>query len=61
MATRIYKVVSNSGSYLVRASARSQAIAHIAKGEIAASVATQEEIIELICKGGEVIDVKGGE
>jgi len=58
MSTRIYKVISNSGSYLVRASTRSQAIAHVAKEEILATVATQEDIVEMMGQGRKVINIK---
>jgi uncharacterized protein YacL (UPF0231 family) len=58
MATRIYKVTSQSGTYLVRASTRNQAIAHIAKDEIAANVATQDDIVSLMQDGRKVIEVK---
>jgi hypothetical protein len=61
LATRIYKVVSNSGAYLVRASTRSQAIAHVAKEEIIATVATQDDIVEMMGQGRKVQDVKDGE
>lgn len=58
MATRIYKVTSQSGTYLVRASTRNQAIAHIAKDEITANVATQDDIVSLMQDGRKVIEVK---
>ena len=61
MATRIYKVTSQSGTYLVRASTRSQAVAHVAKDEINATVATQDDIVSLMQDGRKVIDVKDGE
>ena len=58
MATRIYKVISSSGSHLVRASTRSQAVAHIAKGEISAYVATQDDIVNAMQSGAKVIELK---
>jgi uncharacterized protein YacL (UPF0231 family) len=61
MATRIYKVTSQSGTYLVRASTRNQAIAHIAKDEIVANVATQDDIVSLMQDGRKVIELKESE
>jgi len=58
MATRIYKVTSNTGIHLVRSPTRSQAIAFIAKTEIDANVATQEDIVSHLGQGRGVVDVK---
>ena len=61
MATRIYQVTSNTGIHLVRASTRSQAIAFIARTEMDAAVATQEDIVRHMQQGRTVVDVKESE
>jgi len=61
MATRIYQVTSNTGVHLVRASTRSQAIAFIARTEMSATVATQEDIVTHLQQGRTVVDAKGDE
>lgn len=61
MSTRIYQVTSNTGIHLVRAPTRNQAIAFIAKTEIDAKVATQEDIVTHLQQGRSVIDIKESE
>ena len=58
MATRVYKVTHNNQAWLVRASTRSQAVAHIAGKEMGVSVATQEDIISALEGGAKVENVK---
>ena len=58
MATRVYKVTHNNQAWLVRASTRSQAVAHVAGKEMGVSVATQEDIISALEGGAKVENVK---
>ena len=51
MADRIYIVTSNSGSRLVRASLRSQALAHVANTTFNVRSATQDDLIAELSKG----------
>lgn len=58
MATRVYKVTYNNQVWLVRATTRNQAIAHIAGKEMGVSVATQEDLISALESGVKVENVK---
>lgn len=58
MATRVYKVTYNNQVWLVRATTRSQAIAHVAGKEMGVSVATQEDLISALESGVKVENVK---
>lgn len=60
MATqRIYIVGTPSGDIrLVKASARSQALSHVANSMLTLRVATQDDLVEAICKGCSVENAK---
>lgn len=51
MASRIYVVGGPQGIRLVKATTRSQAIAHVANTTIKAHVASQEDLVDLLTKG----------
>jgi len=51
MASRIYVVGGPQGIRLVKATIRSQAIAHVANTTIKAHVASQEDLVDLLTKG----------
>jgi hypothetical protein len=56
---RIYLVTTHKGERrLVRASHRSQAINHVARTMMEASVARQEELVELVTQGVKVEAVR---
>ena len=52
--TRIYRTNTPTGSRLVRAANRAQAIAHVARDIIKADVATQDDLIALVAEGVKV-------
>lgn len=54
MATRIYRVTSPSGTRLVDAAVKANAVAFVASEEISAAVATGHEIAELVSAGVKV-------
>lgn len=56
---RIYLVTTHKGDRrLVRASHRSQAVNHVARTMMEASVARQDELVELVSKGVKVETVR---
>jgi len=56
---RIYLVTTHKGDRrLVRASHRSQAINHVARSMMEASVARQDELVELVSSGAKVESVR---
>lgn len=56
---RIYLVTTHKGDRrLVRASHRSQAINHVARSMMEASVARQDELVELVSAGAKVESVR---
>lgn len=63
MTTRIYVVCFGEATRLVRAATKSQAVRHVADSLIAASVATQDDLITALGKGTKVEDAneEGGE
>jgi len=58
MSTRIYKVTHGKTEWLVRASTRNQAVAHVAGKEMQVAVASQEDLVNLLSSGGTVANVK---
>lgn len=46
-STRIYRVNTETGSRLVRASNRAQALAHVARDTLKADVASQDDLVTL--------------
>ena len=58
MSTRIYKVTHGQAVWLVRASTRNQAVAHIASKEMQVAVASQEDLVAALSAGGTVANVK---
>jgi hypothetical protein len=54
MDTRIYCVVGGQKMRLVRAGNRSQALRHVAKDSFDVSVATQDQLCDLIVAGTKV-------
>lgn len=54
MATRIYIVTGPTGTRLVKATAPSQAITHVAKAAFDARVASQDDLVEAIGNGVKV-------
>ena len=59
MATRIYKVTYNNQAWLVRASTRGQAIAHVAGKEMQVTVASQDDLVSSLEAGAKVESAKG--
>lgn len=55
MNKRIYKVSAPSGTYLVNATTKSQAVRKISDQTIAAEVATQKDLVALIQSGTEIL------
>ncbi len=53
-ATRIYTVSTTTGTRLVEAPNKSQAINHVARDTISAKVAPQKEIVSLVSEGVKV-------
>lgn len=51
MADRIYIVTSNTGSRLVRASLRSQALTHVAQSVYTVRSASQDDLVDALSKG----------
>jgi hypothetical protein len=54
MATRIYIVTGPTGTRLVKASAPSQAITHVARSAFDARVASQDDLVEAVSNGVKV-------
>mgnify|MGYP007049631074 CR=1 FL=1 len=54
MATRIYIVTGPTGTRLVKATAPSQAITHVAKSAFDARVASQDDLVEALGNGVKV-------
>ena len=54
MATRIYIVTGPTGTRLVKATAPSQAITHVAKSTFDARVASQDDLVEALSNGVKV-------
>lgn len=54
--TRIYKVVTPQGIRLVRATSKASSLSFVAKSTLTSSLASQEELVELLTKGVEVED-----
>jgi hypothetical protein len=54
MATRIYIVTGPTGTRLVKASAPSQAITHVARSVFDARVASQDDLVEAVSNGVKV-------
>lgn len=52
--SRIYLVQIGERQHLVEAVSRAQAVAHIARSTITASIPTQWELVELVSKGVEL-------
>jgi hypothetical protein len=59
MGKRIYLVVHDLDTYLIEANNKQQAIGHVARQSITATVASQMELVELIGAGAKV--TKAGE
>lgn len=59
MDRRIYRVETPKGTKLIRANSPAQAIRHAAKPLFKASVATQEELVELL--GNDIKPEEAGE
>lgn len=59
MATRIYKVTYNDQTWLVRASTRGQAIAHVAGKEMQVAVASQDDLVSSLEAGAKIENAKG--
>jgi hypothetical protein len=53
-ATRIYIVTGPTGTRLVKASAPSQAITHVARSVFDARVASQDDLVEAVSNGVKV-------
>jgi hypothetical protein len=53
-ATRIYIVTGPTGTRLVKASAPSQAITHVARSVFDARVASQDDLVEALSNGVKV-------
>lgn len=51
MSKRIYRVTSQAGQRLIRASSAAQAVRHATSTDYSADVATQDECIALAAKG----------
>lgn len=56
--TRIYLVTLPTGTRLVEASNKSQAVNHVAKNTITAEVASQSALVKMIRDGVEVEKIK---
>jgi hypothetical protein len=54
MATRIYIVTGPTGTSLVKASAPSQAITHVAKSAFDVRVASQDDLVDAVSNGVKV-------
>lgn len=55
-AKRIYHVSHGDQHHLVKAANKSQAIRHVAESTIKADVATQDQLVEMISAGMEVVE-----
>lgn len=56
--SRIYKVGTLKGARLVRAPNKAQAINHVARDTIAAEVAAQDDLVNLLSEGVKVENAK---
>lgn len=56
MTTRIYRVTSQHGDKLVRATSQAQAIRHVVATDYTAKVATQDDILSMVESGCKVLD-----
>ena len=59
--TRIYKVVHGTETHLVRATHPNRAINHVAKGLITATIATQDDLVQLMTQADVSVEVAGEE
>jgi hypothetical protein len=58
MKERIYLVTGPTGEVLIKAPSRNTAIASVANVQYTASVATQDELVDMITKGHLVINAR---
>ena len=61
MAERIYIVHSNTGTRLVKAGLRQQALSHVANSELIIRVATQDDLVKQLTAGTKIEQYKAPE
>lgn len=54
--SRIYLVTDADESTLIRATSKAQAVRHFVAARVTAEVATQNDIVDAVTKGGKVLD-----
>jgi hypothetical protein len=56
MTTRIYNVFDGKTDRLIRAGNPAQALRHVAKASFTVRVATQDDLVDVVGRGGKVED-----